>query len=984
MIELWLNNNKVDVDDNIDISITYKSTDLSNPTAVKSSFSKSVVLKGTKTNNEIFGNIYKLDRSLLDNGTLYGVSYDAKKRVDFVLYENSDILEKGYFSLDSIKVKNGVVEYSITLYGQLGDFFYNLSTNDDGETKTLADLYYGFSNGDAADPKDDTIMTKEEESKNTILSWNAKTINLGWTALKGRDSRTVVGETEFDPTIMRPENWIVAAPTYNGLNDDFDNDVVLVNMGDSDIAFQGNLSRDAITKNGARIYPYVDFDGDPLYADTNGWIKVTAPRELVEWEIGDLRSSQQRPAIKSELIFRAISNPENNGGYEVIWDKAITDSPYYKDTYIIRDRLDFDESDNKTNSVYFVTNQCKVTRSETESKNNNVMFTVGGAESYTVDTTSLNEPLLQLTIQDKIELVPLLDNTFQYAKFTFSYPIWISNEEQNVNGCIAYRLRAFGDDGAISYSPYYFVGEAMDDKDAAASIASYNNITDYVPIKRLAKMYDYWRAGWFHWVDYDTEEEAPIRVQLKLPKGKNVRVYLEKYFLRNDMGNRSELGLKAVKSKTVMPTITYNDPKDLGGKFYATSLMVGNTSDEQDAGYESGLYDGSTTTNIQKTRVTKKTLFGSTDTPFDYLVSFTKMFDFRYRMDSALKRVYIEPRNKYYIDKVYDLSNAIDYSKEYTIIPTTVDHKWYQYGLETPESYGQYLYGKKNKVEYGNYKYDTGYNFNSDINNIFEDNIYKNTVPYKLTSIFFNRALGSDGKELCPATFASSYTMTYPENGISNLSSTTERGKNKLKKEVDSNPRLCMFDAEDANLSDIDNAFVFFDGVRSCRVLLSDNLPIMGQINGGNCYIFSPIYTNGATYGYADIDSSSTEIIGYTHTTIPYFSKYKTNKGYTYEYSLDFKKPNDTFIDDSANYGSSIDIFSRFWAKYLDDVFDKDSKTVELSCFLPEKPNEAMRKFYYFGGSYWSLNEIKDYNPTKNEAVRCVFVKVRDKNNYLS
>ena len=56
-MELYINKIKADIDDDALLAITYQSTDYTNPTAIKNSYSKTVKLKGTNTNNDLFGHI---------------------------------------------------------------------------------------------------------------------------------------------------------------------------------------------------------------------------------------------------------------------------------------------------------------------------------------------------------------------------------------------------------------------------------------------------------------------------------------------------------------------------------------------------------------------------------------------------------------------------------------------------------------------------------------------------------------------------------------------------------------------------------------------------------------------------------------------------------------------------------------------------------------------------------------------------------------
>jgi hypothetical protein len=61
-IRLYIANKLVDCTDGISLPMNYQLEDFSNPTLVKNSFSKTISIPGTKNNNKIFGEIYKLDR----------------------------------------------------------------------------------------------------------------------------------------------------------------------------------------------------------------------------------------------------------------------------------------------------------------------------------------------------------------------------------------------------------------------------------------------------------------------------------------------------------------------------------------------------------------------------------------------------------------------------------------------------------------------------------------------------------------------------------------------------------------------------------------------------------------------------------------------------------------------------------------------------------------------------------------------------------
>ena len=146
MIDLLINNFPVDLsDEGISILFQRQRTDYTNPTIVRNSFTKTIKLPGTKKNNSIFSNLWKLDRYVNINGG----DFVPSKREPFILLKDGNLVEQGYVKLNNIIWNGQFYTYEVTLYGELGNLLYGLSYNIDNETDevsplTLADLDFGF------------------------------------------------------------------------------------------------------------------------------------------------------------------------------------------------------------------------------------------------------------------------------------------------------------------------------------------------------------------------------------------------------------------------------------------------------------------------------------------------------------------------------------------------------------------------------------------------------------------------------------------------------------------------------------------------------------------------------------------------------------------------------------------------------------------------------------------------------------------------
>lgn len=280
-ISLFIDGKEVDLNEQSFILFTYTLEELSNPTIVKNSFSKQLTLPGTKNNNEIFGNIFRLDRV-----TFYdSPCFDPSRKTPFVIYnERNEVLESGYVKLDKVTRDKDRVEYAVTLYGGLGSFLYGLMYDEDGNKKSLLGMTYKLGNGVRS------RFFKAEGADHYLVKEAWEYFSQG---------------EDFDFSEATHKYWNVVnfAPCYNGLPDKFDANKAVV----------------ADRYNNVQSYGVVD--GETFTIKTGLSSKLmTFAKSHDEWEMKDLRWYLQRPIISLEAILEAIKQPENNGGYSVEYE----------------------------------------------------------------------------------------------------------------------------------------------------------------------------------------------------------------------------------------------------------------------------------------------------------------------------------------------------------------------------------------------------------------------------------------------------------------------------------------------------------------------------------------------------------------------------------------------------------------------------------------------------------------------------------------
>lgn len=949
MYELYICGQLADLTDDIEIAWTYQSIDTDEPSAEHGAFSKSVELPGTMRNHDIFGNFFVLSRSTANGDTQDGgVYFDPRKRNDFILWNNGDIIERGYVKLDAVNNTNGDITYSCTLFSDKGDFFMHLMYNDEGEEINLGDLKYNL----------ETVSGDTLDESGTWLIWDKNYVWLTWDALQAMNA---------DPDDRRVQNYIVAAPTYGGYYDDFDSSKVLV-------------KQDALDPNSVAMQLYAQVhSGSTMngYSPYSGWMLTEATRDLDETEVMDFRSNQQRPAIKMSLILDAISDPQNNGGYEVIWDDAIKNSKYYKNTFIILDKLDFDLDEQANDFLDVGAKMYTSTRQGSSWDSTDIVLK--SDSSTTFDTTEYLSPHLSIALNGTNWDNDLMAG-YNYGKIYTSYVCRYGRKGKDwVYGGVVVRFDVYSGSTLINSSPNYLYSTEVYNHnkydyvgyncpDWKGQIATQLGISaDSIILRQTTLKYDMRTNK----VIMDGE---PITADLELPVGDNIHIKV------------SNAWAWASTNKSGRQGPAYQSFNSKNGYMSYFSLWGDlETVENAEENIASGIYDGGQNPFVQKTQVTKNILFGNTESPYKYLVGFTRMMGAKIRYDLAAKKIYIQERKNYYIPKGHVIDSLIDRSQEIGIQPTLSEYKWYEYGFETPETYAAQLYNRRNKTEYGKKKVDTGYYFNNESKNLFDEIPYTNGIPYKMSSIYYNVVSG------CPSMFLS------PTFKVTEFKTTTSGGKTEIEnQEINiygysstkslstqkdfSGDKICAFDKDNGSVDDLTNCLVFFDGYRTTGYAfqITDNIPLMSTLNDNPCYL----YTSGATHGIASKDDTAPSEIAKFYNGLPVFSKYLRNPDGVYTDSLDFMKPNYTFIGDEDLYQDGICIYDRFWRGYIEDLYEKNGKAVTVRYFLQDKPDEAMRRFYYFDNTVWVISEITDYDESKYLPTQVKFVKVYDTKNY--
>ena len=248
-MELFIDNHQVDLENLLQPNFNYAFLDTYNPSSVKSSYSKTIKIPKSKSNL-------------------------VKPRGDFEIRDNGRVLQKGYYVLDSETQEKTKAYYEITLYGQLGDFFYHLSSG------SLADLYYGWKG------------SRDVEDRYRI-EWSNDYVYYSWN--RPRDS--------FEANL-------VPIPCVTE-NKNFD--------------YKKTVIEDKLFK--------VPSD----YSLIDGKYSLVETEDSTTWLRQNFQTDIMPLGLRYSEIIKACTRPENNGGYTVNLDPSFFNdkNPYWKDLFVL-------------------------------------------------------------------------------------------------------------------------------------------------------------------------------------------------------------------------------------------------------------------------------------------------------------------------------------------------------------------------------------------------------------------------------------------------------------------------------------------------------------------------------------------------------------------------------------------------------------------------------------------------------------------------
>ena len=711
--------------------------------------------------------------------------------------------------------------------------------------------------------------------------------------------------------------WTVInfAPAYNGYPDNFSSDKGLLSLPGAGLP---------------------DTVGD--YSSKSGYGLVNLANQQDEWAVKDFRSYLQRPVLSMKAFWEAICNPDNNGGYAVDISN-ITGNPFYK-IWLTLPTIPSLGSMKQTDGGLSLTLSSSAT-------------TGNELGTYTVSGSVPFGTVVNATIRCKLRF-NLSSNTYSALQFSATNGSGLLRCSIMFLQMIAYASdnTVVGGSAVKVISPTRAVKDVVDGCGFTPPFA-----TD---------QYEWFQPGNANRVStnvYEVANELSFNVEAQ-----NVAYYKLMAYAYTGTGVLARgvwrYGYGGTGSNS-RATLYYS----YSTYFQATSELIvagsGNTITKTDP---SDLRSGAL--------VTKQMLLSTSATPAEYLLSLCKMLGFYFVVDTATNNVTILKRDSLYQNETIDLTERVDLSKEISIQPLLFDSKWYRFSLEGIGGAFFDEYRDIEGIDYGIQLVDTGFDFNAEVKDLLDGNVFKNACAILQKSRYWN--IINTGATFIPSPFldkgntitrwnASDETQDTPISCPPSTATVTYYNSDHNGYDIKNMSKVEFADVSGKQVDGKD-VLVFLKGfTRYDSFKITDDLPVMAVVNDGKpCWILdegagviTPIFSR---YNYVNDDGDDLMTA-----------------------SLDFGVPRQLDIPE-VTYKPSATIYAMGWKAYITDRYDVNTKVMRCRVHFKgiQVNHQLLRKFYYYDNSLWVLNKINNYSLTTYDPVECEFIKVQDKNNYLT
>lgn len=956
---------EADLTNGFDLNLNYTFDNLTNPTELKNTYSKTIKLEGTAKNDMIF------ERYMDPHHRIVNIT--GHLRIPFKLFYGSTLYEKGYLKLNKINWNNVEHSYEINLFGELGKLIYEL------DEKTLASLQMPYNN-----------LTH-------IL--NRDFIKKNWS----NESERYHFSTESLDDIL---SYI---PMNNGLYDDFNSNKVQTDKNRDGVELDGDysewemaefrsykqraavklseiikqmLSEATQSTDGNELGPYVPTGGyNIMVYEIKDGVKTELRNKVVPWDckevLIELEDDEEMAYISDSMFqydmfdtyvsagyprYRIVFNENNTdqrreglvtvvvegrssatytpyqirfvqlGKNEVVDDKYTIDdkfaneeNPYWSRLYLTMPKFDEGDlgGDNKATKFvmrnsdsnallsgeYTATLQTAFEDTEYRYDPQVALLTVQGTDAQRRYTTVSTEGgQMGNTILNA-------DNTFNFTKLEDGASLTFKATDATFPGYCSYRQDIY----AVRFNGKIVYDVRLRD----LSTNKFLKIGQF-EVGNTTGPDSFWnssvaQSGWNESTGEFIMPVVQYGVEYKVTKSELMSI------------GGGKVVMEIVPQDGAVMRVVPLERDGMNPEFYCSYYFK-----QPQISWK--IYD--TTSSETGYKMSWMNLIDKESTCSQLLLSYIKMFGLLLEVDKYDGTINIWTREGYFKDhKILDWSDKLDRSREATLNPITFKHKYTLFDYADTKNGYLDTYKDKYGINYGCKKRDTSYEFNNSTEELIKNMFFQNSI-----------------------TVTNSINAIFVDDKVS-------KGRTKV-------TLPCSFEWSNNEMEAVDSQYqLFFKGITA----------------KGNSFRITD--DTNSMKEKSEIMWNATSENNLSGSDYPLFSDYFMESwGNEMEseiktFSTHFAKPRKSWndeIDDTVP--ESAFIFDKFHKNYFEDLYDKDTKVLTAYFYLTpaDMLSFSFRDFVMVDGVLYHPNKIMDYNILSHNVTKVELVQVQDIYNYIS
>lgn len=921
-IQLFLNNDEVELTEQIKFPLNRCFQNISSPTDIIVNYSKSIDIPITKHNNKIFGNIYRIDKLIIDSGNDLGIYFDPTKKIDFHLIYNGNEIMKGYAKFQSAIYSANKGAYRINLFSTLGDIFQKLKS-------VVVNPAFLSDEQKAEDDGGQKYILDDR------LSGDPLTMQYVADSFQYNNNETA------DPSkvnFINDHSILGFAPSYRGIYKDFDTSKI------QDATAQLNSMADYLTGQWTLYFEHQGFDFD----EAEKKAKDLRAEDLVnlgfkDYQMNQYRFYEMKPYIYVNQLFYSFNEKcKELTGYrfnlDPLWFNP--NNPYWKSMVYT---LDFLENKNKNSdgdkNIIFnkdttdviTYNNAPQTRGLTVGPDfnndfNNDFLTDDNSSYTTIGTSQLqyNNGSSIANVNGKINILGFTLHTKVYRYISSDQPGTMKLDDDTLVD-IDFKITGANN---FNYTKHYWykkngvAGNPDLSGDEYIEAINENGSSDRNTC----------RLGFAipaQLIETDTNISNP-KLSIKI-----------KYTNTTTDPNPTEHGIYRFTFPIASPN---PDPHDAYSELIKPNVTPNCT-------FEMSIDNVYVISGIRYTDLKLNSIYFSKESLFENVIlNYTKMFGLIWDIDDQNKEINIMTRYKYFSDigDIPDWSDKLDRSKDYIVEPVSFNNSFVTFNYEKLDGDKYSSYKDKYGLAYGEKKIDTRYCNDGKEKKLFTK-IYPSLSESKVFLNFDDVVNWNiNGEDLLKKADLKQMMACESKDGKSSISTTNFylRCQNI---ELD-NP---TYITQDSQVQIAENTFCYYSPQLLATGIANENVPVT------SFPIFSPVLkTDNTIYNEEDT----------------YYGALFTCPQEDYTYNNSIGDANGKFI------------YDRFWRDYIDERYNIQNKklTAYFRISPLEFNNFKYNKLITLDNQLFMINKICDFDIASTDTVKCELIQVTDINAYKS